>query len=69
MATKPTASQPLRLKLSAAAARHDVHPDTLRRRIARGDLHAYRLGARIITVDVAELDELFRPVPTVDGAA
>ena len=49
--------------LSSAAERYDVHPRTLRRRIADGTLKAYRVG-RLVKVDLAEADDaLLRPIP------
>jgi excisionase family DNA binding protein len=37
---------------------------TIRRRIASGDLKAYRLGdTRVIRIDVADLDRLLHPIP------
>lgn len=51
-------------KLPAAAEAHGVSVKTLRRRIADGSLNGYRLGNRIIVVDLDELDELFQPIPT-----
>lgn len=36
---------------------------TLRRMIAAGRLPAYRLGPRLLRIDVADLDALMRPVP------
>jgi excisionase family DNA binding protein len=39
-----------------------VHPRTLRRWIAAGRVPAYRLGPRLIKVDLDELDEFMRPV-------
>jgi len=41
-----------------------VTPRTIRNLIARGDLTGYRLGARAIRVDRAELDALLTPIPT-----
>ena len=58
-----------RLKLPAAADLYGVSVKTLRRRIASGDLTGYRLGARIIVVDVDELDSLFAPISTPGDAA
>ncbi len=46
-----------------AAAYAGVHPRTLRRRIADGALTGYRMGPRLIRVDLNELDELLRPIP------
>jgi excisionase family DNA binding protein len=42
-----------------------VSNDTIRRRIASGQLTGYRLGTRIIRVDLDELENLLRPIPTV----
>ena len=56
-----------RLKLPAAADLYGVSVKTLRRRIASGDLTGYRLGARIIVVDVDELEALLRPIPSAGG--
>jgi excisionase family DNA binding protein len=60
--------QPRRLvPLKEAAAVKSCHVDTLRRRIARGELRAYRLGNRIIRVDLDEVDALFKPIPTASS--
>lgn len=40
---------------------------TIRRRIASGDLTGYRMGQRLIRVDLTELDALLRPIPTAGG--
>jgi hypothetical protein len=42
---------------------------TLRRRIADGTLTGYRFGPRRILVDLDEIDEKMRRIPTVGGAA
>lgn len=42
---------------------------TIRRRIADGSLTGYRMGARLIRVDLNELDDLLRPIPTTETAA
>jgi excisionase family DNA binding protein len=59
---------PLRRKLvslESAAEYLDVSIKTIRRRIASGELRAYRLGSsRVIRVDLAELDALLHPIPT-----
>ena len=41
---------------------------TIRRRIANGTLTGFRLGPRMLRVDLNELDA-FRPIPTAGGAA
>jgi excisionase family DNA binding protein len=61
-----TPSEPPRLEsIQEAARRNSISVDTVRRRIASGDLKAYRLGNRIIRVDLGEVDALFQPIPTV----
>ncbi|SLG78248.1 Gene 36 protein (Gp36), probable excisionase [Mycobacteroides abscessus subsp. massiliense] len=46
------------ISLTAAAERLDVCPRTMRRYIAAGRLTAYRIGPRLIKVDVNEIDQL-----------
>lgn len=49
----------------AEAADHlDVSTRTIRRYIADGRLRGYRVGARLIKVDVGDLDALIRPIPS-----
>lgn len=40
---------------------------TLRRRIADGSLTGYRMGPRLLRVDLNELDEILRPIPAAGG--
>ena len=40
-----------------------VSTKTIRRRISDGSLTGYRFGARVIRVDLNEIDELLRPIP------
>lgn len=47
------------VSLSAAAEYANVHPRTLRRQIASGRLTAYRVGARLIKIDLNELEASF----------
>jgi len=53
------------LSLQRAASIYCVSLDTLRRRVSAGVLPASRLGRRLIRVRVADLDRIFRPIPTV----
>jgi excisionase family DNA binding protein len=55
--------------LSAAADYAGVHPKTIRRRIADGSLNGYRMGPRLIRVDLDELDRLLSPIPAAGGGA
>ncbi len=43
-------------------------PRTVRRRIADGSLTAYRMGPRLVRVDLTELDNLLRPIPNARTA-
>jgi excisionase family DNA binding protein len=40
---------------------------TIRRMIASGRLTGYRMGPRLLRVDLSELDNLLTPVPTTKG--
>ncbi len=51
--------------LTAAAERTGLSVRTLRRRIATGDLPAYRSGCRIIRLDPGDVDRLMRRIPTI----
>jgi excisionase family DNA binding protein len=53
--------------LADAAIYLGVNERTIRRQIADGRLTGYRLGDRLIRVDLNELDESLRPIPTVGG--
>lgn len=58
--TKPGAF----ISLSTAADILGISVHTLRRRIAAGELPAFRTGKRIIRVRVRDLDKLLRRVPS-----
>jgi excisionase family DNA binding protein len=45
-----------------AAERYGLHNSTIRRRIPDGSLTAYKMGRRILRVDLAEVEALFQPV-------
>ncbi len=55
-------------QISVAAERVGCSTKTIRRLIAQGDLTGYRLGSRMIRVDLNELDALLRPIPTGSAA-
>ena len=54
---------------SEAAEYAGCHPKTIRRRIADGSLRGYRMGPRLIRVDLDEVDHLLSPIPTAGGDA
>lgn len=58
--TKPGAF----ISLSAAADILGISVHTLRRRIAAGELPAFRTGKRIIRVRLSDLEKLLRRVPS-----
>lgn len=51
--------------IQGAADRLGVTERTIRRKIAAGELPAYRLGAKTIRIREADLMALLRPIPTV----
>lgn len=55
------------VSIQDAADRAQVSTKFVRRRIADGTLTGYRVGARIIRVDLDEFDALLRPIPTAGG--
>ena len=61
--TKPGAF----ISLTAAADMLGISVHTLRRRIAAGELPAFRTGRRIIRVRVNDLEKLMRRVPSAGG--
>lgn len=54
--------------LAQAAARTEVSVKTLRRRIAAGQLRAYRYGPQVIRLDPNDVDLLMKPLRTVRSA-
>jgi excisionase family DNA binding protein len=52
------------LTLAQAAELLGVHTRTIRRRIADGQLRAYRLGPRLVKVAAADVEALLTPIPT-----
>ncbi len=45
-----------------AAAEAGVHPDTIRRWISTGRITGYRMGPRLIRVDLDELAAMLQPI-------
>jgi excisionase family DNA binding protein len=50
-----------------AAEYGGISEKTVRRYISDGRLTGYRLGKRLIRVDLSEIDALLKPIPTVGG--
>jgi excisionase family DNA binding protein len=48
--------------IQAAAAEAGVHPDTIRRWISNGRITGYRMGPRLIRVDLDELAAMLKPI-------
>lgn len=55
------------ISLAAAADILGISVHTLRRRIAAGELPAFRTGRRIIRVRVTDLERMLRRVPSAKG--
>lgn len=56
--------------LDQAAALFQVHPRTIRRRIADGTITGYRSGPRLLRVDLDELSRvMLQPIPTASRSA
>ncbi|MCG2798680.1 MAG: helix-turn-helix domain-containing protein [Cellulomonas sp.] len=49
------------VSLAVAAEAIDVHPRTIRRRIADGTIVGYRVG-KLVKVDPADVEALVRPI-------
>jgi excisionase family DNA binding protein len=68
--TPPAPATPRRLaSISAAAEYGDCSPKTIRRRIADGTITGYRMGPRLVRVDLNELDVALAPIPTAGPGA
>ena len=65
MNSTPASSGRRYASLSDAAEYIGVNEKTVRRRIADGTLIGYRLGGRLLRVDLNELDQALRPIPAV----
>ena len=57
------------IDIATAAEDIGVHPRTIRRRIADGELKAYRFGPRLLRVDRDEVAALLKPLATAQRAA
>jgi excisionase family DNA binding protein len=56
--------------LKAAAIHYGISEKTLRRRISEGHLKGYRMGPRLIRVDLDEVEAMMmRPIPTAGPSA
>jgi excisionase family DNA binding protein len=58
----PQSKRPNRVGINEASEILGVAPKTIRRYIASGRLTAYRVGPRLIKVDVESIEALARPV-------
>lgn len=57
------------VSINDAAEYVDAHHQTIRRWIAEGRITGYRLGPRMIRVDLDELDAMMRPLAAVKRGA
>lgn len=70
MVTQPgRAQEPVRfLSPSQSAALMGCNEKTIRRRIAEGELPAFRMGKRSIRIKESDLLDLMRPIPTAHAS-
>jgi excisionase family DNA binding protein len=54
--------------ITEAAEYADVSARTVRRYVSDGRLTGFRVGPRLVKVDLDELDALIRPIPAGGGA-
>jgi excisionase family DNA binding protein len=54
-------------RITAAAKRYDVSERTIRRWGADGDITLYRIGPKLVRVDLDEIDRLIRRIPAAGG--
>lgn len=55
--------------ITEAADYANVSARTVRRYVADGRLTGFRVGPKLVKVDLDELDRIIRPIPTVGGSA
>lgn len=67
--TDKNASRPRFGSIDAAAERLGCSPRTVRRMIAAGELAGYRLGKRMLRVNLDEVEALLRRIPTASAAS
>lgn len=53
--------------IDAAAEHLGVSEKTVRRMISAGQIKGYRLGSRLLRLDLNELDQMLCPIPTRRG--
>lgn len=53
------------ISIGEAADQLGVDPLTIRRWIAHGKITAYRVGPKLIRLDLDEINKLAKPIPTV----
>lgn len=56
MSTKPLATRKNLAKIPEAAEHYGVHPITMRRWIKSGHITGYRVGPRLLMVDLDEIE-------------
>lgn len=69
MAKNATTQRRHLVGIAQASEYADVNPRTIRRWIAAGHLRGYRVGPRLLKVDLNDVDAMLQPIPTSGGAA
>jgi excisionase family DNA binding protein len=66
--TRSATHRPRLASIARGAEHADVSTRTIRRYIARGLLTGYRVGPRLVKIDLDEIDQLARKIPTADAS-
>jgi excisionase family DNA binding protein len=61
--TDPLSGRRRLVNLDAAADVYSLHPRTIRRMISRGQITGYRVGPRVVRVDLDEIDAAITTIP------
>ncbi len=69
MSTKSNITAHRLASIAEAAQYAGCNARTIRRRIADGTLTGYRMGPRLVRVDLNDVDALLRPIPAGDRIA
>jgi excisionase family DNA binding protein len=64
---KPALLRHRYITIETAALALDLHPRSIRRAIARGELRAYRYNNRVIRVRAEDVEAMLSPIPTASA--
>lgn len=67
MPRSETVSRRQLVSVDQAADFLSCSPRTVRRMVSRGQIAGFRVGSRMLRVDLTELEAQLRPIPTAGG--